>query len=129
MIDETKYPQKVEHLPIFFLYFIFFKQLFFCHFFGQNTHPNLHQTPSSQPIFNNEKRKRNKNTLLQKIFHTSPAHSFFSLYHTHIFVFSVNFTVDSSALFRKIETLFLKKEPQQHKDVSIITDFVQMGCT
>lgn len=35
----------------------------------------------------------------------------------------------SSALFRKIETLFLKKEPQQHKDVSIITVFVQMGCT
>ena len=34
-----------------------------------------------------------------------------------------------SALFRKIETLFLKKEPQQHKDVSILTVFVQRGCT
>lgn len=35
----------------------------------------------------------------------------------------------SSVLFRKIERLFLKKEPQQHKDVSIITVFVQRGCT
>ena len=35
-INETKYLKKVDHLPIFFLYFIFFKQLFFCHFFGQN---------------------------------------------------------------------------------------------
>ncbi len=30
----------------------------------------------------------------------------------------------SSVLFRKIERLFLKKEPQQHKDVSILTIFV-----
>lgn len=35
----------------------------------------------------------------------------------------------SSALCTKIERLFLEKEPQQHKDVSIITVFVQMGCT
>ena len=35
----------------------------------------------------------------------------------------------SSALITKIERLFLKKEPQQHKDVSIITVFVQRGCT
>lgn len=35
----------------------------------------------------------------------------------------------SSALLRKIERLFLKKEPQHHKDVSIITIFVWRGCT
>ena len=35
----------------------------------------------------------------------------------------------SSVLFRKIERLFLKKEPQQHKNVSIITFFVWRGCT
>jgi len=35
----------------------------------------------------------------------------------------------SPALFRKLETLFLEKEPRQHKDVSILTIFAQMGCT
>lgn len=35
----------------------------------------------------------------------------------------------SSALHRRIERLFLKKDLQQHKDVSILTVFVQRGCT
>ena len=87
MIDETKYLKKVDYLPIIFLYFRLFKQLVYCHFFGQNTYPNLHRTTSLQRIFNNEKRKRNKNTLPQKIFQARPAHSLFSLYHTHFRLF------------------------------------------
>lgn len=35
----------------------------------------------------------------------------------------------SSTLSTKIETIFLKKKPKQHKDVSIITIFIWRVCT
>ena len=52
------------------------------------------------------------------------------LYITHLFSsFLLISLLISSARLKKIETLFLKKEPQHHKDVSILTVFVQRGCT
>ena len=130
MVDETKYLKKIDYLPIFFLYFIFFKQLVYCHFFGQNTHPHIHRTPSSQPIFFTTKNAKETKIQYSKRYFTQapPIRCFF--YITRPFSpFLLISLLISSALLRRIERLFLKKEPQQHKDVSILTFFVQMGCT
>ena len=61
------------------------------------------------PFFNNEKRKRTVTTVLQKIFHTRPSHSLFSLYHTPIFVFPLDFAVDFFCAVYKNRNIILKE--------------------
>ena len=130
MVDETKYPQKVEHLPIFFLYFIFFKQLFFLSFFRTKYASKSASNNIITAHFLTTKNAKETKIRCCKRYFTQDLPIRCFLYITPPFPsFPLISLLISSVLFRKIERLFLKKEPLQHKDVSIITSFVSRRCT
>lgn len=130
MVDETKYPQKVEHLPIFFLYFIFFKQLFFLSFF-RTKHalwPASNTIMTAHFLTTKNAKETKIRCCKRYIKHEHPIRCFSYITHTFPSFLLISLLI-SSALLRRIERLFLKKEPRQHKDVSILTFFVSKGCT
>lgn len=62
------------------------------------------------PFFNNEKHKRNKNTMRQKIFHGRASRSLFSLYRTHFFLFPFDFAVDFIYATYKSRKIIIKEK-------------------
>ena len=114
---------------LFSLFHLFQTALFFVIFSDKIRIQICIEHHHHSPFLTTKNAKETKIRYRQRYFTHQPAIRCF-LYITRPFSsFLLISLLISSALCTKIERLFLEKEPQQHKDVSILTVFVQRGCT
>ena len=79
---------------LFSLFHLFQTALFLSFFRTKYASKSASNTIITAHFLTTKNAKETKKTLLQKIFHASPSHSLFSLYHTPISVFPLDFAVD-----------------------------------